>query len=244
MRIGTRTSAVERSPSDSFSSALHRREKIKARLYDFLVASPLVAWLSLAVFGLTRQISSEIAHRPRSIQLDLQIASEILTVAFFGLQIVLFAVRITPKAKEPGLLPRTVAAIGANLGLIFLAVPRAQYGFIVTVAGFILLNAGMLLSMATLATLGRSFSVFPQARKLVTSGPYRIIRHPLYLSEFLATLGAMWQFKQPWSVVIALLTILVQIPRMHFEEDILRKTFAEYATYEARTKWRLIPFVF
>jgi protein-S-isoprenylcysteine O-methyltransferase Ste14 len=52
--------------------------------------------------------------------------------------------------------------------------------------------------------LGRSFSIFPEGRELVTHGPFSVVRHPLYLTEQIAALGTMLQFNQPWSLLLAL----------------------------------------
>ncbi len=56
----------------------------------------------------------------------------------------------------------------------------------------------------------------------------------------IATLGTALQFAQPWAALIALGSIAAQFPRMHYEEEILRATYPDYAAYEARTS-RLIP---
>src|SRR4029077_5938055 len=47
--------------------------------------------------------------------------------------------------------------------------------------GLVLVTAAALLSLASLLTLRRSFGVRPALRNLVTKGPYRLVRHPMYL---------------------------------------------------------------
>ncbi|HSC20030.1 MAG TPA: isoprenylcysteine carboxylmethyltransferase family protein, partial [Rhizomicrobium sp.] len=208
-------------------------------------ALPLIVWLGLGIFGLTRQIASEVARNPASVRLVLQIASEITTVCFLGLQIVFFIVRHLPTAKTMGILPRLVAAAAANAGLLFLLLPRVSFLPIgIAATSYLLVTAGMILSISVLMWLGRSFSVFPQARRLVVSGAYSVVRHPLYVSEFLASLGAMWQFSQPWAALIAIGTMAIQFPRMDYEEDVLARAFPEYAAYAGRVQWRLIPRVY
>ena len=217
----------------------------RARLYDLIAAFPLIVWLGLGVFGLTRQIASEIHRYPASARLVLQIASEITTVCFLGLQMILFFVRYLPAAKASGVLPRVVAAAAANAGLLFLLLPRVSFlPMGIAMVSYLLVTAGMVLSILVLLWLGRSFSVFPQARRLVVTGPYRFVRHPLYLSEFLTSLGAMWQFSQPWAALIAVGTMAMQFPRMDYEEEVLGRTFPEYAAYRRHVRWRLIPRVY
>ena len=47
---------------------------------------------------------------------------------------------------------------------------------------------GMIMMLVTIRHLGRSFSLVPQARNVVQTGPYRWIKHPLYLAEEIAVL--------------------------------------------------------
>ena len=212
---------------------------VKARLYDLGAASPLIVWYAMAVAGLVPRIGSELAQ-PMSLRLFLQVTAEIVTVVFLGVQMLLFFIRRLPLAKEEGWLPRLCAIVGANLPLALLALPRVQHGLALTAVGYVLVIAGTAGAVIIALWLGRGFSILPQARRLVTDGPYRRIRHPLYLAEQLVTFGSMWQFQQPWSALIALASFAAQFPRMHFEEHILARTFPEYRAYCART-WRLIP---
>ncbi len=91
-----------------------------------------------------------------------------------------------------------------------------------------------------LVALGRSFSLMPQARKLVTSGPYAIVRHPLYLVEEAAVAGVLLQYAWYAALPFLALHLAVQIGRMQLEEKVLRNAFPDYAGYAKRT-YRLIP---
>ena len=93
----------------------------------------------------------------------------------------------------------------------------------------------------TLLSLGRSFSLIPQARGLVTSGPYAIVRHPLYLVEEAAIGGVLLHYAGFAALTFLVLHVAVQIRRIHFEEEILQKTFLEYAAYARQTPRRLLP---
>src|SRR6266540_700049 len=100
--------------------------------------------------------------------------------------------------------------------------------------------AGTLLAAWSAATLGRSFSLLPQARTLVTGGPYRFVRHPMYLGGFLITLAEVWLRFSPLVVALNAVFVAAQLVRLGYEEQVLESTFPEYATYRRRTS-ALIP---
>ena len=90
--------------------------------------------------------------------------------------------------------------------------------------------------------LGRSFSIVPQARTLVRTGPYKFVRNPLYLAEEVAMLGILLQFYSPATLAVFLLHGAVQVRRIFYEENLLRLTLPDYACYAASTS-RLIPYI-
>ena len=83
----------------------------------------------------------------------------------------------------------------------------------------------------------------PEARRLVTGGPYALVRHPLYAGEAVAVAGLAMQYAAPWSYVILGLQYAFQLWRIVNEERVLRAAFPDYAAYAARTA-RLIPGVY
>ena len=74
----------------------------------------------------------------------------------------------------------------------------------------------------------------------MTGGPYRIVRHPLYLCEGVALVGITLQVLSPLAVLIAIAAVMVQCRRMINEEAILKAAFPEYRAYAANTSF-LIP---
>jgi protein-S-isoprenylcysteine O-methyltransferase Ste14 len=91
-----------------------------------------------------------------------------------------------------------------------------------------------------LLALRRNLSLMPEARSLVTSGPYRFVRHPLYAAEILAAVAMVISHPALWAAVSLPPFIAVQLTRARFEERLLGDTFIEYAVYARRTR-RLIP---
>jgi protein-S-isoprenylcysteine O-methyltransferase Ste14 len=92
-----------------------------------------------------------------------------------------------------------------------------------------------------LASLGRCFGIFPEARGLVTHGLYRWVRHPMYLFEFIAFFGILLPALSLINALLFAAFVAFQLGRMHYEEQTLEDVFpAEYPAYRAKTA-RLIP---
>lgn len=79
--------------------------------------------------------------------------------------------------------------------------------------------------------------------KLVTSGPYSFIRHPMYLAQLLALLPLVVDFFSWWRLGAFVLLSIVLLMKIRYEEASLRLRFAEYTAYMMRTK-RLLPFIY
>lgn len=98
-------------------------------------------------------------------------------------------------------------------------------------------------SMTGIATLARSVGIVPATRALKSGGAYRLVRHPLYASYTLANLGYLASNRTWWNVAVVAVALAAQVARIFNEERWLSRT-AEYRAYMARTRWRLVPFVF
>jgi protein-S-isoprenylcysteine O-methyltransferase Ste14 len=152
----------------------------------------------------------------------------------------LTVLRSKPIQSSTSLNARLMAILGTCLPLSLGMLPPAGLPPIVTVISIVMIGAGCGLAIWTAFWLGRSFSVAPQARELVIGGAYSFVRHPLYLCEELAVLGAMLACLSPLAVAIAGIHWAFQLKRMEYEERVLSATFPEYADYAA-TVPRLIP---
>jgi protein-S-isoprenylcysteine O-methyltransferase Ste14 len=167
--------------------------------------------------------------------------SSFCLASFYMLVALLIMARPPAKAQADGLLPRIAAFVGSYLPwtiTLFGKTEQTLPNLLSTACVLI----GMIMTLVTIRHLGRSFSLVPQARSVVQTGPYRWIKHPLYLAEEIAILGVVLQYLTPVTVIILVLHFGVQVCRILYEEDVLRRNCPEYCTYEA-SRWRLIPYV-
>jgi protein-S-isoprenylcysteine O-methyltransferase Ste14 len=167
--------------------------------------------------------------------------SSFCLASFYMLLALLIMTRSPAKAQADGLLPRIAAFVGTYLPwtiTFFGKTDQALPNLLSTACVLI----GIVMMLVTIRHLGRSFSLVPQARSVVQTGPYRWIKHPLYLSEQIAILGVVLQYLTPVTVIVFVLHIGVQVCRILYEEDLLRRNCPEYSSYE-ETRWRLIPYV-
>jgi len=169
-------------------------------------------------------------------------ALSVLAIGLYTLMVAcLYALRLRAQSQFAGAWPCAAAILGGFLmsGLLLLN-QRPDLPLAIQVLACLLVLIGNGFAVYILTHLGRSFSILPESRKLVTSGPYQVVRHPLYLAEAVATLGALIAFLSPWALLLVVVQITLQIVRIHYEEKVLQESFPEYKDYAKKT-WRLIP---
>src|SRR5690242_6596343 len=130
--------------------------------------------------------------------------------------------------------------VAAVLGLYF-----EKLLFADGVVGITLQVAAAALMLAARLTFGaRSFhaGANPTEGGLVTGGPYRFIRHPIYAAILLFTWAGVSSHLAPLSVALAIVASAGVGVRIVCEERLVTAAYPEYADYARRTK-RIIPFV-
>jgi protein-S-isoprenylcysteine O-methyltransferase Ste14 len=102
---------------------------------------------------------------------------------------------------------------------------------------------GLALSIASKIYLNRSFGLIAANRGVKTSGPYRFVRHPMYLGYMVTQLGFLIFSFSVLTLGIYLIAWSFQIVRVHQEESVLRAD-PRYRDFSTRVPTRLIPGVY
>jgi protein-S-isoprenylcysteine O-methyltransferase Ste14 len=218
----------------------------RTKRFDLLAALPLILWYLL---GLRRQMPLTLIRVQELINGTIDLLNFLQLLALIGSFVLIFVLvyllitRRTPQLKSHGALPRAVAVCGTFVGNGFLYLKVVELSLPVQTLADIFIIAGTIGALVAVSRLGGSFALMPEARKLVTTGPYAVIRHPLYLAEMIGTLGLVLQFQQPWALFLGAAVFGLQYWRTVFEERVLLQAYPDYLTYRART-WRFLPYVF
>jgi protein-S-isoprenylcysteine O-methyltransferase Ste14 len=167
---------------------------------------------------------------------------QIVFIGFFGLLVALFAIRSPVSGPQATRTQGLVALVGTFILNVvgFLPIePTTSTTSLLLSSGIVL--TGTAFAVWSLAILGRCFGLFPEVRGLVLRGPYRWVRHPVYLGEIVAGAGVV--IARPHLLTLGLLVTFVafQYWRTVFEERALMTAFtSEYAAYRALVG-RLVP---
>jgi protein-S-isoprenylcysteine O-methyltransferase Ste14 len=236
-----------------FATATGRLKAIRrTKLYDLLAAVPLIAWYLFCAAHMLPLLADQVALIRLFVRTDpsvlpltlvLDAVSHLSTLIFLVALVVMFTIRHTPQHAALGFYPRVAAVAGTFLSVGFVLLPSQELSSELYLASLLLIIAGTGFAICAVLVLGRSISLFPAARRLVTRGPYALVRHPLYLGEIVALAGVALQYLSGWSLFLLGLVCAIQLKRMSYEELVLVQLFPEYRDYMARTA-RLIPKVY
>lgn len=132
-------------------------------------------------------------------------------------------------------------AIGGTLA--FLLVRPAEGALVPQAVGLFLQMSGLAVQVVGKAVLGRSFGAVAANRGIVTAGPYRVVRHPIYLGYLISHVGFILTNLSLRNALVYGLGYALQIGRIVAEERVLRRDPA-YEAYCTRVRHRLVPGLF
>jgi protein-S-isoprenylcysteine O-methyltransferase Ste14 len=121
--------------------------------------------------------------------------------------------------------PATVAALAPEL---------------ITVA---MSTVGLLVVIGAKMSLGRSFGLMPANRGVVSSGLYRLVRHPIYMGYLITHIGFLAAHPTVWNAITLAIADVALLIRARVEEHTLAQDPA-YRDYQTRVRWRVLPGVF
>ena len=167
-----------------------------------------------------------------------------LLLCFNVLIIFLYLLRSRAQLSSNSLAANTIAILGTFLPLFlsFLSRPESINPTAVLAGDFFII-AGMAFSVYSVTHLGKNFSIIPQARNLVQSGPYKFVRHPLYLGELISSVGLVLAAVTFSMILYFVCLVICQVYRALQEEKILTNVFPEYQNYRSKTA-RFLPGIY
>ena len=109
--------------------------------------------------------------------------------------------------------------------------------------GVLLFIGGNLFQLWAKLVLRRSFGVAPANRGVKITGPYKYVRHPMYVGYGIVHISLLLLMFMPVNLLIYAIGWWAQILRIKAEERVLSQDLA-YGEYMKQVKWRLIPGIF
>jgi protein-S-isoprenylcysteine O-methyltransferase Ste14 len=158
-----------------------------------------------------------------------------------GLMGLLSLVRVPPKTVAIN-----VGTISATAGMMI--VPAMMQPSVATVGtlysvGVAIEIAGVVLTQVARLYLGRRFGLLPANRGIVSSGPFRVVRHPIYSGWLLLSVGFTLIYPSLRNMLVILTVLPFMVWRVAQEESLL-KADAGYRAYLEHVHYRILPFIF
>jgi protein-S-isoprenylcysteine O-methyltransferase Ste14 len=204
--------------------------RLRTSRTGLLTAGTDLSLASLYVLFASAQLASFL-RQPR--------ASVLLILVIETLFAIFFLLRRQASTASTTFIAWASTTVGTLLPLLIRPAPDAR-DFL---AAQVVQVAGGALGVASILCLNRSLGLLPANRGVRVSGTYRLVRHPLYASYLVTHLGYVASNFTIRNVVVTAVTLAAQLVRIQGEERLLSND-PEYVAYRARTRWRLVPFVY
>jgi len=234
-------------PDASSPRNIGNADRDNLRVWIFNRALPSASLLILVIWQIWALAADSrvfIAHPTLAVAVGC--LRSVLYVAFLSIPVAVLLLHDPPAASDNRILVRSLAVVTTFfLILLGLLAPSGPVLFrvplTVDAAALAMTLVGVILGVYAMATLGMNFSFWPEARRLVVCGPYRLVRHPVYLAEIIMSAGALILNLRLTMVVGEIIVVVLVIVRIHVEERLLGSTFPAFREFETTTHHRLIP---
>ncbi|HKB34178.1 MAG TPA: isoprenylcysteine carboxylmethyltransferase family protein [Candidatus Dormibacteraeota bacterium] len=209
------------------------RDLVFSRLLPALFFSVFLARQLLFVWDGLRSI-----HQPAD---SLFVGQQLLALAYFTMLVILYSTRLPKRGTDHRAAVVFIAFTGTFSAIAAPFLPGGGRREGLVLVADLLATFGLAYSVWGLAYLRRSFSIIPEARRLVTGGPYSLSRHPVYLGEIVAAIGINLA-TAGWPGALAVVYFIsCELLRIRWEEGVLARAFPnEYPAY-ARRVARYLP---
>jgi protein-S-isoprenylcysteine O-methyltransferase Ste14 len=137
-----------------------------------------------------------------------------------------------------------LAAFAKQALLLAALLPPSHTGWINGSIGIAMIAIGGGFRILAIRRMGERYThrIRMPADGIVSSGPYRIVRHPAYLGTLIGHAGIAVLLLSPWSVaVFALAWLPIVVARTLLEDGVLRNGEPGYPDYCSQVRWRLVP---
>jgi protein-S-isoprenylcysteine O-methyltransferase Ste14 len=158
-----------------------------------------------------------------------------------GALVVWFTVIRRPAIQIESSVDGRIAALAGTFAPLFFRPASLQLLPDALLSAWIL--CGALMAIASIVYLGRNFGIIAAYRGVSASGPYRIVRHPLYASYLVMHVGYICGNVSIWNVCLWIVAEGAQMVRTLYEERVLAAS-PLYVAYQQRVRWRIIPGIF
>jgi protein-S-isoprenylcysteine O-methyltransferase Ste14 len=163
------------------------------------------------------------------------VLQQLLALAYFTMLVVLYSTRLPARGTDHRFAVVLIAFTGTFSAMAASFLPGGGRHDLLVIPADIIATAGLAYAVWGLAYLRRSFSIVPEARRLVTGGPYAFSRHPVYLGEIITAIGINLATAGWPSALAVLYFVLCELLRMRWEEGVLSRAFPnDYPAYSKR----------
>ena len=159
-----------------------------------------------------------------------------------SLPVIFIVSRLKARALSGNPMDWLLGTLGASLPL--LASRHAAHSALVPLqVCVVIMLAGLWIEISAKLALGRRFGIVAANRGIEISGPYRFVRHPMYVGYTIVHIGFLMAFPSLWNATLYSTELLIQLARLLREERLLKQD-AGYREYASRVPYRVLPMIF
>ena len=159
-----------------------------------------------------------------------------------SLPVIFIVSRLKARALSGNPMDWLLGTLGASLPL--LASRHAAHSALVPLqVCVVIMLTGLWIEISAKLALGRRFGIVAANRGIEISGPYRFVRHPMYVGYTIVHIGFLMAFPSLWNATLYSTELLIQLARLLREERLLKQD-AGYREYASRVPYRVLPMIF